>query len=245
MGGCFTAMDRTINHAVASPTCELPDLHEEVPEVLLERGNVLVQVEQSRHRDLDLIVGQVGERSSQQVGHELLDVRDVGSGQGDRGRRRVEVDRDLARLDKGEHVGQDGGVHRQPGSVRRVRDNAEHVLQDVRVVRLVEGLRGVRLAGHVLEQLEEDAESGVGHVAHGVFERPDDGVQDQLELRSWDGEERSEAVVVDRLEHHEEVCAVLGELLKVLENKPTAHQQNVKIRALMLIYRHYITTRGI
>ena len=52
-----------------------------------------------------------------------------------------------------------------------------------------------------------------------MLERPDDGVEDQLELRRWDGQERGEAVVVDRLEHHEEVCAVFRELFEVLEKK--------------------------
>ena len=33
---------------------ELPNLHQEVPQVLLERGDVLVEVEQPSHRYLDL-----------------------------------------------------------------------------------------------------------------------------------------------------------------------------------------------
>ena len=138
----------------------------------------------------------------------------------------------LLRLDKSEHVCEDGGVHRQPRRVRGVRDHAEHVLQDVRVVpgheahhkrshifvflRLVETLRGLWMRGDILKQLEKDGEAGICHVPHGVLERPDDRVQDQLELLRWDAEEGGEAVGVDRLEKCEEVCPVLGVLLEVL-----------------------------
>ena len=84
------------------------------------------------------------------------------------------MDFHLLRLNKGEHVGEYGGVHCEACRVRRVRHHAEHVLQDVRVVpvkfgrdetarnmfenilRLVETLRGLRVRGDVLEQLEED-----------------------------------------------------------------------------------------
>ena len=40
--------------------------------MVLEKGNVLVQVEEPGHGDLDLIVGQMGEGSLQQVGHKPL-----------------------------------------------------------------------------------------------------------------------------------------------------------------------------
>ena len=40
---------------------ELPDLDEEVPEVVLEPRDVLVQVEEAGDGDLDLVVGEVGE----------------------------------------------------------------------------------------------------------------------------------------------------------------------------------------
>lgn len=198
---------------------ELADLDEEVPEMLLECRNVLVKVEQSLDSDLDLVVCEVRECSAEKVGHELLHECDVGPRERQRGGGWVQVDGDLVGLQECEHVGQDGGMHGESGSVRRIRDNAEHVLQDVRVVRLVEGLRRVRLTGHVLEQLEQDAESGVSHISHRVLEGPDDRVEDQLELRGRDGEEGCEAVVVDRLEHHEEVCAVFREFFKVLENE--------------------------
>ena len=56
----------------------------------------------------------------------------------------------------------------------------------------------------------------VGHVPHGVFEGPDDGVQHQLELGRGNGEEGRETLGVDRLEEVEEVGPVLGVLLKVL-----------------------------
>ena len=41
--------------------CELPDLDKEVPEVIFEPGDILIQVEETSHRDLDLIVGQMWE----------------------------------------------------------------------------------------------------------------------------------------------------------------------------------------
>ena len=204
---------------------ELSNLDEEVSEVFLERRDVLVEVEQSLDSDFDLVVREMRKRRAEKVGHELLHEGDVGAGQRQRRGGRVQVDGDLVGLQQGEHVGQDGGVHRQAGSVRGVRDHAEHVLQDVCVVRLVERLRGVRLTGDVLQQLEQDAEAGVSHVSHRVLERPDDGVEDQLELRRWDGQEGGEAVVVDRLQHNEEVCAVLREFFEVLETKSTSNEQ--------------------
>ena len=44
-------------------------------------------------------------------------------------------------------------------------------------------------------------EPGVGNVAHGVLEGPDDGVQHQLELLGRDGEEGGETVQVNRLKY--------------------------------------------
>jgi hypothetical protein len=76
---------------------------------------------------------------------------DVGAWQRHRANDRVEMDSDFVGLHQREHVGQDGGMHGESGSVRRVCDDAEHVLQDVCVVCLIEGLRGVRLACYVLE----------------------------------------------------------------------------------------------
>lgn len=43
-----------------------PDLHEEVPDVLLEGGYVVVQAEHALHRQLDLVVGEVGEGGLEQ-----------------------------------------------------------------------------------------------------------------------------------------------------------------------------------
>ena len=108
-------------------------------------------------------------------------------------------------------------MHGKAGGVRGVGHDGEHVLEDVRVVCLVEGLRRlVFLAGHVLQQLEEDVEPRVGDVAHRVLERPDDRVQNELKLRGGNVEEGGEAVQVHRLQHEEEVGPVLGVLLKVL-----------------------------
>lgn len=59
----------------------------------------------------------------------------------------------------------------------------------------------------------------VGHVPHGVFEGPDDGVQDQFELGRSDGQEGCEALGVGGLEEVEEMCSVFREFLKVLRRK--------------------------
>lgn len=50
--------------------------------MLLEGVNVMIQVEQTLHCDLDLVVREVWERLPQQVGHKLLDVEDVVSCRG-------------------------------------------------------------------------------------------------------------------------------------------------------------------
>ena len=51
---------------------ELTDLDQEVPEVLLEGGYVLVQVEQALDRDLDLVVQEVRESGAEEVGRKVL-----------------------------------------------------------------------------------------------------------------------------------------------------------------------------
>ena len=179
--------------------------------MLFESGNVLVQVEQARHRNLDLVGSEVGERRPQKRGHKVLHVEDVVR------LPRVEAGRDLVRLDQGKHVREDGGVHREAGRVRRVRHDTEHVLQDVRVVGLVERLRGLGSRGRdVLQQLEQDIQSRIGDVAHRVLEGPDDGIEDELKLHGRDREEGVEAVEVDGLQQDEEVGPVLGELFEVL-----------------------------
>ncbi len=83
--------------------------------------------------------------------------------------------------------------------MRRVRHDTEHVLEDVCVVSLVEGLGGFDFDGDVLQQLEQNIQSRVGDVAHRVLERPDDGVQDQLELGRRDAQEAIEAEQIDGL----------------------------------------------
>lgn len=177
--------------------------------MLLEGGDVLVQVKHALHHDLDLVVGEVGEGRPEQRRRELLYVQHVvGCG--------PQLAIDPARLHQREDICQDGGVHGEAGRVRRVRHHREHVLQDVRQVGLVEagGSRLVLL--HVLQQLEQDLEAGVGDVPHRVLERPDDAIQHQLELCGGDVEKGGKAVVVNRLEQQEEVCPVLGVLFEVL-----------------------------
>ena len=45
----------------------------------------------------------------------------------------------------------------------------------------------------------KNTEPGICHVAHGVLEGPDDGVQHELELLRRDGQEGREAVVIHSL----------------------------------------------
>ena len=52
--------------------CEFADLNEEIPKMLLEGGDVLVEVEQALNGDLDLVVGQVWESRPQKVCDKVL-----------------------------------------------------------------------------------------------------------------------------------------------------------------------------
>ena len=52
--------------------CEFADLNKEIPKVLLEGGDVLVEVEQALNGNLDLVVGQVGECRPQKVCNKVL-----------------------------------------------------------------------------------------------------------------------------------------------------------------------------
>lgn len=63
-----------------------------------------------------------------------------------------------------------------------ISDDREKVLQDISEVGLVETLYSSLLSGDVLQQRVEDVQARVRHIAHGVLECPDDGVQHQLEL---------------------------------------------------------------
>jgi len=64
------------------------------------------------------------------------------------------------------------------------------MLQYVDVVSLVEALCGTFHLSNVLQQLIENAQSSVGDMPHRVLQRPDDGVQHQLELCRRNGQER-------------------------------------------------------
>ena len=100
--------------------------------------------------------------------------------------------------------------------MRGVRYDGEHVLQDLNVVRLVETLRCLIVLADVLQNLVEDIETRVGHVAHCVLESPDNSVENQLKLGWWQAEERGEAVIVDRLQQQVEIGPVLREVFEVL-----------------------------
>lgn len=66
----------------------------------------------------------------------------------------------------------------------------------------------------------------ISHVPHGVLKGPDDGVQHQLKLRWWNGQESRETLRVHRLQQVEEVCPVFWELLKVLDRTREEQQNN-------------------
>ena len=51
-----------------------------------------------------------------------------------------------------------------------------------------------------LEHGVHDGETDFGNISHGVLESPNDGIKDELELRSGDVQKRGEAVRVDSLE---------------------------------------------
>ena len=87
--------------------------------------------------------------------------------------------------------------------VQGVGEHGEHVLQQAEVVGLVEGVEHLRRL-HVLQQLEQRVEARLGHVALGVLERPLDRLDDEREV-ALVGEQRGEAMVVDRAEQIEEV----------------------------------------
>lgn len=74
------------------------------------------------------------------------------------------------------------------------------MLEDVTEICLVEALSSCLLLGHILQQRVENLQAGVGHIPHGVFKGPDNGVQHQFELSGRDGEECRKAVGVYSLE---------------------------------------------
>ena len=52
--------------------CELPDLDEEISQMIFEPGNILIKVEKTGHRDLDLIVSQMWESCFQKICYKSL-----------------------------------------------------------------------------------------------------------------------------------------------------------------------------
>ena len=122
----------------------------------------------------------------------------------------------FAHFDNGKHIGEDSSVHGEGSRVGSVRDDGKDVLQDLYVVSLIERLSGLFVLTDVLQELVQDVQSRVGHVAHRVLEGPDDRVEHQFELFLRQAEEGREAVIVDGLQHQIKVGAVLGKLFKVL-----------------------------
>ena len=64
------------------------------------------------------------------------------------------------------------------------------MLEYVDVVRLVEALSGSVGLRDVLQQLIDNTQACVGDVTHCVLQRPDDGVQHELELCRRDCQQR-------------------------------------------------------
>jgi len=72
------------------------------------------------------------------------------------------------------------------------------VIQELRVLRDQFSIGYVAICCYF--HLEEDIQSHVGHIAHGVLECPHHRVKDQFELSRRYVEERLEAVRIDRLQ---------------------------------------------
>jgi len=106
-------------------------------------------------------------------------------------------------------------MHGKRSRVRSVGHNREDVLKDVNVVRLIESLGGRFVLAHILQELVEDIQTGVGHIAHRVLESPDDRVQDELELSRRKAHESRETVIIHGLKHQVKVGTVLWVLFKV------------------------------
>lgn len=85
------------------------DLDEEVPQMLLKRWHVLVQVEEALDSDFDLSLSQVRESRLKQIRDELLDILNIGLTTGHNSG--VERNRDFVGLDDEEHVGQNVSLH--------------------------------------------------------------------------------------------------------------------------------------
>lgn len=83
--------------------------------------------------------------------------------------------------------------------MRCVCDHGKDVLQNVRQVGLVEARCCRFVLLDVLKEFQEDLETDVGHVSHGVFEGPNDAVEDQFELGRRDVEKRNETMIIDCL----------------------------------------------
>jgi hypothetical protein len=74
------------------------------------------------------------------------------------------------------------------------------MLDNVTEEGLVETLSCGLVECNVLEELVEDGKAGVGYIPHSMFEGPDNGIQDELELGWGDSEVGWEAVVGHSLE---------------------------------------------
>mmetsp|Transcript_27650 Transcript_27650/g.70460 ORF Transcript_27650/g.70460 Transcript_27650/m.70460 type:complete len:1163 (-) Transcript_27650:210-3698(-) len=195
---------------------KLLELYEKVAQMLLEgclvaalREHLLDDRRQLRRR-------QVGEGRREHLQQELAEVLPVGGARRDGDLRTPQRRGDEVRLDGEEERGEDLRVQLEAGLVERVGEHREDVLQQAEVVGAVEvigDLRGL----HVGQQLEEGVEARLGHVALRVLEGPLDRLDDQREV-ALVREQRGEAVVVDRAQEVEEVCAVLGEVFEVLRD---------------------------
>lgn len=112
-------------------------MNKEVPQVLLELVDVLVEAEEALDGDADLVGGEVGEGGLEEAPYGLPHELHVLVGAA-RGTARVEADGDAPALHVVEDGGEDGGVVREPRhlGLAAVRDDAEDVLEQVHQVRL-------------------------------------------------------------------------------------------------------------
>jgi len=93
----------------------------------------------------------------------------------------------------------------------------EDILKDRNVKLAEEDTRGVYVSlGHVVHQLQAHGETGILHLAVIMLRCPHARINDKLELRGIEIQQRLEAIQVDGLEELEELNAMFGILVEIL-----------------------------
>ena len=121
--------------------------------------------------------------------------------------------------------------------------DGEDLLHELEVVGLVE-LGGVVTAAEHEQQLEQQVEAGVRHIALGVAECPHDGIDDQLELARGHGEERGEARIGYRPQQVEELQPVLRIVLHMHAQRSQPCLWPVKAKELCSMSAPTISHQG-